>query len=250
MRYGSLYSGIGGGDLGLERAGWKCEWQVEINEFCQRVLQKHWPGVKRWDDVRAFPPEPISDWRVDAIVGGFPCKQTSTAAAIHGLRHGLAGADSGLWFEMLRIVRILRPSRVIVENVGGSATWKDQIAGGLADLGYKVPDEPLALSAEMFGAPHRRIRMFWIADRDGAGLEITRQAGPSAAERIERRTFDGNPWLSSLPGVVRMDDGVPGGLERRNRIERLGNAIVPAMTEWIGRRINDIVENRSERRSI
>ena len=71
LKFGSLFAGIEGFDLGFERAGMRCEWQVEIDPYCQRVLAKHWPNVRRWDDVRTFPPE--GEWGVDVICGGFPC---------------------------------------------------------------------------------------------------------------------------------------------------------------------------------
>src|SRR3954465_6925164 len=74
LTFGSLFAGIGGIDLGLERAGFRCAWQVEIDPHARRVLAKHWPGVRRWEDVRPFPPEPADDWRCHLIAGGFPCQ--------------------------------------------------------------------------------------------------------------------------------------------------------------------------------
>lgn len=76
MTFGSLFAGIGGFDLGFERAGLQCKWQVEINEFCRKVLAKHWPDVRRHDDVRTFPPAG-DEWRVDVICGGFPCQDAA-----------------------------------------------------------------------------------------------------------------------------------------------------------------------------
>ncbi len=72
--FGSLFAGIGGFDLGFERAGMTCAWQVEIDDYANRVLEKHWPDVRRWRDVRTFPPEPTNEWKVDVICGGFPGK--------------------------------------------------------------------------------------------------------------------------------------------------------------------------------
>lgn len=212
-----------------------CRWQVEIDDYANRVLAKHWPNVRRWPDVRTWP-QPDTE-RVDVICGGFPCKQTSNGAAIHGRRNGLAGSDSGLWFEMLRVVRLLKPQCVVVENVGGAGTWKDTITRGLADAGYQVPADPLSVSAASLGAPHSRRRLFWIADIDGKGLEITRQAGPSPDETHERRATSGNRWIATLPGIRGMDDGISDRLDRRSRIERCGNAVVPQVAEFIGRRI-------------
>src|SRR6266850_6229536 len=110
--FGSLFAGIGGFDLGLERAGWICRWQVELDPFCQRVLAKHWPDVRRYGDVRAFP-EPDTE-RVDLICGGFPCQPVSVA----GKRRAQAD-ERWLWPEFARVVRALRPHLVLVENVPG-----------------------------------------------------------------------------------------------------------------------------------
>ena len=111
--FGSLFAGIGGFDLGFERAGFECKWQVEIDPYCQRVLAKHWPNVRRHDDVRTFPPSNPDEWGIDVICGGFPCQDISFAG--HGA--GLAGERSGLWSELLRVTGVLRPSFVVVENV-------------------------------------------------------------------------------------------------------------------------------------
>src|SRR5690348_12331563 len=105
LTFGSLFAGIGGFDLGFERAGMKCEFQVEIDPFCQKVLAKHWPNVRRHDDVRTFPPTAADEWRVDVICGGFPCQDISYA----GRGAGLAGERSGLFFEVVRVVRALGP---------------------------------------------------------------------------------------------------------------------------------------------
>src|SRR6266487_3849645 len=101
MRFGSLFSGIGGLDLGLERAGMECRWQVEIDPYCQAVLRKHWPGVPKYEDVRT-----ISDEleRVDLVCGGFPCQPVSLA----GRRRGAAD-ERWLWPEFARLLRVLRP---------------------------------------------------------------------------------------------------------------------------------------------
>ena len=113
MRAGSLFSGIGGFDLGLERAGFTISWQVEIDPYCQRVLAKHWPNVTRYGDITAM------DWTtvqpVDLLCGGFPCQDLSFA----GKRAGIDGARSGLWSEYVRAIRHLRPRYVLVENVPG-----------------------------------------------------------------------------------------------------------------------------------
>src|SRR5688572_19250399 len=121
LTVGSLFAGIGGFDLGFERAGFEIKWQVEIDPFCQRVLARHWPNAKRYLDIRGTKGDDLD--AVDVVVGGFPCKQTSVASAIHGRRVGLSGRDSGLWADMRRLVFSLPifPRFVVVENPDSDA---------------------------------------------------------------------------------------------------------------------------------
>jgi DNA (cytosine-5)-methyltransferase 1 len=238
VTFGSLFSGIGGIDLGFERAGMECRWQCEINPYANRVLKKHWPGVKRYLDIRQMR-HFIED--VDVIAGGFPCKNTSTAAAVHGGRLGLHGPESSLWYDMLRIVRLVRPKCVVVENVRGAATWSTKIKGDLEDVRYRVSQYPWRLSSKDAGAPHLRERLFWIAHSHESGLPEPRGEGPCQVERDAWRAINRDAGLSSLAGVVRVDDGVPGGMDRRQRIERIGNAVDPRVSELIGRRILELL---------
>lgn len=113
MTFGSLFTGIGGFDIGFETAGMKCAWQVEIDKTCQSVLKRHWPNVKRYDDVKKCGQRNLEP--VDVICGGFPCQDLSVA----GRREGLAGEQSGLWFEFHRILEELRPQYAVIENVPG-----------------------------------------------------------------------------------------------------------------------------------
>ena len=96
--FGSLFSGIGGMDLGLERAGMVCRWQVEINTFCQMILTKHWPDVPKYADIRTVGGSNLE--KVDLVAGSFPCQPYSIA----GKRRGKED-DRYLWDEMLRIIR-------------------------------------------------------------------------------------------------------------------------------------------------
>src|SRR5215471_10832235 len=111
MTHGSLFAGIGGFDLGFERAGFKTIWQVEIDEYCRRVLERHFPGAERFADIRDCGKHNLKP--VDVISGGFPCQDISNA----GLRAGIDGERSGLWNDMQRIVGELCPRFVLVENV-------------------------------------------------------------------------------------------------------------------------------------
>lgn len=109
LRYGSLFSGIGGMDLGFDRAGMECAWQVEIDHYARRVLEKHWPNVRRHDDVRTWPQYDTE--RVDCIIGGPPCQPTSAA----GLQRG-ADDERWMWPDTLRIIRDMGPRYVVLEN--------------------------------------------------------------------------------------------------------------------------------------
>ena len=111
MTFGSLFAGIGGFDLGLERAGMECRWQVEIDDYASRVLAKHWPHVQRWGDVATFPPDDSDSWSVDAICAGPPCQPIRQA----GHRKGKQD-ERWLWGECLRVVATLKPKVFVAEN--------------------------------------------------------------------------------------------------------------------------------------
>jgi DNA (cytosine-5)-methyltransferase 1 len=191
--FGSLFAGIGGIDLGLERAGWTGRFQVEYEPFCQRVLAKHWPDVHRVGDVHdahgaAFCPN-VADahaggrdgrtgeqrpagWRepadgcpnclpyVDLLAGGFPCQPVSFAG-----RRQIQNDDRWLWPEFARCIRELRPRYVLVENVPGLLLGggMDDVLGGLAQLGYDTEWESIPAAA--VGAPHLRYRVWIIGTR-------------------------------------------------------------------------------------
>lgn len=163
MIVGSLFSGIGGFDLGLERAGHRVVWQVEADRQCRSVLRKHWPDVDLFEDVRDVGAANLA--AVNLICGGFPCQDLSVA----GRRAGLDGARSGLWREFHRIVGELLPCWVLVENVPGlrsSQGGRDLaiILRGLAELGYVGAWR--SLDAQYLGLAQRRERIFLLACRD------------------------------------------------------------------------------------
>ena len=232
MTFGSLFAGIGGFDLGFERAGMKCEWQVENDPYCQRVLAKHWPHVRRWDDVRTFPP--AGEWGVDVICGGFPCQDISDA----GRRKGIDGERSGLWFDYARIVRELRPRIIVVENVSALLVRGfDRVLGELAACGYDAEWE--CLPASIFGAPHRRDRVFVVAyDASFNGTWCNTKNGIASAIRHENRglVFSEIPtrrW-NTEPDVDRVVGRFSRGVDR---LRGLGNAVVPQVAQWIGERL-------------
>ena len=175
LTFGSLFAGIGGFDLGFQRAGMECKWQVEIDDYATRVLAKHWPDVRRHRDICTFPPKPVDDWRVDVVCGGFPCQDISYA----GKGAGLDGERSGLFYEAMRAVRVLGPSFVVLENVAALLTRGiAEVLGTLASLGFDA--EWHCVPAAAVGAPHIRDRVFIIAYRDCCGFTgLTEQDGSS-----------------------------------------------------------------------
>ena len=140
----------------------ECRWQVEIDEYATRVLEKHWPNVRRHDDVRTWPQDDTE--RVDVICGGFPCQDISYA----GQGAGLEGERSELFFEAIRVVRQLRPKYVMLENVAALLTrGLDRVLGELGQIGYDA--EWHCIPAASVGAPHIRDRVFVIANSQPMG---------------------------------------------------------------------------------
>jgi len=302
VNVGSLFSGIGGFDLGFERAGMRVSWQVELDPYCRGVLARQFPDAARFKDVREVGIRNLDP--VDLLCGGFPCQDLSTA----GRGAGIDGARSGLWSEFARIVRELRPRYVVVENVPALLTGKGKrwergpigrVLGDLAEARYDA--EWACLSAREFGAPHLRKRVWIVAypardaeagaaaesgserqrarpggersptpdladpnaqrqpgragelgsagrrepeDGRGAGGELPDAEGPGRKARGADRLGEGQPaggppcasWWVAEPAVGRVADGVP---HRVDRLASLGNALVPQIAEWIGRRILD-----------
>lgn len=156
LTVGSLFAGIGGFELGFEATGrFETLWQVEQDKYASQVLAKHWPNVQRHDDVCTWPNETTKP--VDVIIGGFPCQDISYA----GKGAGLDGERSGLFYELMRIVRVVGSKYVVLENVAALFTrGMDQVLGSLASRGYDAEWE--VVSAASVGAPHRRDRVFII----------------------------------------------------------------------------------------
>jgi len=245
----SLFSGIGGIDLGLERAGMRCVAQVEIDPFCRRVLAKHWPDVPKFDDVRTFNRDSIQG-DVDLIAGGFPCQGISNA---NDGGEGLADLRSGLWSEFARIVREFRPRFALVENVAAllvpdesGAAPISTVLGDLAACGYDAEWD--CIPAGAFGFPHFRNRVFVVAYPGEVGNEGPRHG---RQPRCFGSGFEPS-WTPSDPNWVeawvieQFRNGEAQPLLRgetyglRDWVDRIGgpgNAVVPQVAEWIGRRI-------------
>lgn len=311
LRVGSLFSGIGGLDLGLERAGMKVIWQSEIDPYASRVLAKHWPAVPNLGNIKEI------DWseveHPDVICGGYPCQPFSLAGGRKGTED-----ERHLWPYFADALRVLRPRFALMENVPGHLSMGfGDVLGDLASIGYDAEWE--CVSAESVGAPHLRWRVFIVAyprssrrredTRSSHGNEVTYEGRPTSQTNVfdshgqgggtqaladaqgdswgisdgdsqddvsyaasngrdERRDGDGkssgclsfaagrsdlilpetsrrslteSPSGNSEPGqwevepdVGRVAHGVP---SRVDRLRCLGNAVVPQVAEFVGRRI-------------
>lgn len=240
----SLFSGIGGLELGLERAGMTTVGQVELDPYCNEILATHWPEVPRHDDVTTAPAWWLGEQRPDVhvVCGGFPCQPFSDAGKQLGVDD-----ERWMWPETEAVIRAVRPDYVLLENV--SALVRDSgafgaILGDLHRLGFDA--EWATLRASDFGAPHPRERVYVVAypssingiarhrlDASGDGRASVPVGGfPSLAVHPSRERA--REWLAREPRVARLVDGVPRQVER---IHALGNAVVPQVAEHIGRLI-------------
>ena len=163
LNVGSLFSGIGGIELGFEREGFATKWFVEYDLYCQAVLRKHWPDVPIYGDITKIDFTKLE--KVDILTGGFPCQDISIAGKGKGI---IEGARSSLWKHYCRAIGELRPKYAVVENV--SALTFRGLSNVLADLAEKGYDaEWFDLRASDFGAPHRRERIFIFANASSFG---------------------------------------------------------------------------------
>lgn len=231
----SLFSGIGGLELGLERAGMTVVGQVELDPFCRSVLAKHWPEVPRHDDVRTC----VEWWRstvrppVDVVCGGFPCQPFSSA----GRREGIADERWG-WPWMRDVVAAVRPRYVITENV--AALLRDVeafriVLSDLSELRFDV--EWSVVSACSVGAPHPRRRLFLVANANG--IDGTPRLGSVAQLRPatdEPRRYKARAWRHRVDWAMeaaRSDDRDLDG-SAPALVAAGGNAVVPQVAEHIG----------------
>ena len=257
--FGSLFAGIGGIDIGLERAGWECKWQVENDDFCNRVLKKHWPNVKRYGDIKKTNFRKLE--KVDMLAGGFPCQPVSHAGKRKGDKD-----ERWLWPEFLRAICEIKPGWVLVENVPGlrsadSGRLFGDILRDLASQGYDA--EWCDLRASDFGALHKRERVFivayskefgWVQRRQDLSCDKEHIITDDWEERIQRfvqekiRRGEGFSWCKDVRRVEvlqgRQDIPEPlfcgtrdGILDWTHRIGAIGNAVVPDCAEFIGKAI-------------
>ena len=277
MRFLDICAGIGGFSLGLEMAGMQCAGQVEIDDWCTRILEKHWPGIPRWRDVKTVDPSGLP--AVELVCGGYPCQPFSHA----GQRRGQED-DRHIWPYILPLVAARRPAWCLFENVAGHVTLGlDRVLSDLEGIGYA--SWPLVIPACAVDAPHRRDRV-WIlahsesarvtgkgqpvADASGFGLHPQRPQWTELKRGTEAWSNGGHvpdPDGDRLPNRVRRHGGGEGtiikgqgqspsgycdirwpvepgvgrvahGVPRRvDRIRGLGNAVVPRLVYEIGRAI-------------
>lgn len=275
----SLFSGIGGLDLAAEMAGFTTVGQCEWADYPTKVLEKHWPDVPRWRDIRTLTGKDFYERTglrtVEVISGGFPCQPFSVA----GKRRG-AEDDRFLWPEMLRVVREIKPTFVIGENVAGIATMAlDQVLSDLEAEGYET--QAFVFPACGVNAPHRRDRVCIVANSghvlrldiqeprndgqtseydkerpegsvklagsgggqgriaDVAYAEITELAWRRRATRGRRAELGRSSWWAAEPNVGRVANGVSA---RVDRLKCLGNAVVPAQFYPVFQAIADIMD--------
>jgi len=235
-----LFTGIGGGILGHLLCGHRIVCAVELDPYCRSVLIQRQndgclPLFPIWDDIRTFGGR---RWRgvVNVVSGGFPCQNISPA----GDRTGITGEKSSLWFEMLRVVREVRPRYVFVENSAQLVrNGLDVVLGGLDESGYDA--EWCVLGADDVGAPHYRKRCWILAYANGrpafsvrGGVGKTEEVAASHREknnsaRVARRASP-DEWKNSLLGLERqscksseqsnetnVSDTENGGIMRRDR---------------------------------
>jgi DNA (cytosine-5)-methyltransferase 1 len=224
-----LFSGIGGFSLGLERAGMNIAAFCEIDPFCRRVLKRHWPSKPIYDDIRKLSARRLHHdgiHHIDLICGGYPCQPFSIA----GKQLGEADPRH-LWPEMYRLIRELRPRWVVAENVAGHVErGLDTVLDDLELAGYTA--WPFVIPACAVGAPHRRDRLWIVAN--AAGVRRPRPLGPHRGQSATQLSSD-EVWRElPAPFTCGDDDGIPFRMERTHA---LGNAVVPQIPEIIGRAI-------------
>jgi DNA (cytosine-5)-methyltransferase 1 len=267
INIGGLFSGVGGFELGLQLGipNSYVDWMIEEDDWNRKVLHSHWSDAKLYADIRFIRSKKLSD--VDIICGGFPCQDLSIA----GHKKGFKGEKSSLWFEMLRIIRDLRPKVAVMENVANILKVEGQtVIGSLAEIGYSC--EWQVISARDVGAPHLRRRWFCIAYPNFKKGEVEKiqkyktlvhntcsirlQKNKTEQDRVRvrgkkfrllhdcqccdcnRDVSRKNYWreVEHPPRVRRVDHGISIALDRR-RLKAMGNAIVPQCSYEIGKYI-------------
>jgi DNA (cytosine-5)-methyltransferase 1 len=229
LRVLDLFSGIGGFSLGLDRAGgFETVAFCEIEPFPRRVLAKHWPEVPCYEDVTSADFSSIGP--VDLVTGGFPCQDVSLAG--HGA--GLAGERSGLFWQILRAVRMVGQPKLLLENVAALLDrGMGTVLGSLSQIGYDT--EWHCIPARYVGAPHGRDRIWIIAHANGSKRRKKSYCGAIGRMGREQQSFPwDSDWESALSKFRGVDDGLPRSVASTDAYR---NAVVPQIPELIGRAI-------------
>ena len=220
MEFIDLFAGIGGISLGLERAGMECVAQIEIDDFCQKMLAKHWPDVPKFKDVKDVGKYNLPT--ADLICGGVPCQSISQAASRSERGNGW------LWPEMMRVINELEPRWVIFENPEAIRFQNRGLGIIIRDLTENGFDYFWdILSAAEFGAPHKRARLWLVANSNRDGKSKLREY--AEAHQLQKLTLDNRTWPNP-PRTLSVDDGIPNGVALR----MYGNTVVPLISEFIG----------------
>ena len=269
MKIIDTFSGIGGFSYAAEKlvGGFQTISFIECDPYCQKILKKHWPNVPIHDDIRTYQPEPYS---ADVVCGGFPCQDISIAGKQLGVTKE---TRSGLFYELMRVIRLVRPDFVILENVAAILTnGLGIVLGELAQAGFDC--EWACIPASALGACHQRDRWWLVAyptsvsrrqegeiqtrrnttvrsstpNSQSIGMERSRTSGQQVQPRLgeERlskwryqRDLLSPDWRSytSKPVLRRGDDGLS---NRVHRLKALGNSIVPQVAAIPLQRIKEL----------
>lgn len=241
LTHGSLFSGIGGFELGAEMSGIKTLWNCEFEEHKRKILKKHFPDSIQYNDVRSM----YNPCYVDIMSGGFPCQDISIANVSNkniwenGKVKGINGERSGLWKEYSRILGEVRPKYILFENspmlvIRGF----ERVLCDLSKSGYDCQWQ--CLQATQFGFNHRRERVYGIAYTREIGCKNNSPIFLPIQKVLREKT----PRQNALPmsfkrfnsqsnyECVRMDDGFSYELDKR-RIEDMGNAVIPLIAHYL-----------------
>jgi DNA (cytosine-5)-methyltransferase 1 len=228
LTHGSLFSGIGGFELGAQLAGIPTVWNCEISEYNRKILKQHFPETIQYNDVTTLRnPEPVT-----IISGGFPCQDLSVAGSRN--HTGLEGSRSGLWVEMFRIIDETRPSYVVIENSPELLKKGfEKILYSLSEIGYDA--EWQCLSGTTFGIQQRRERVYCIAYADHLRLQ------GQCSQKVFRQPIPPKQSVRVAPGWVKRSDipeprGYRSTHDLPNLVDRIkagGNAVMPVIARYL-----------------
>ncbi|PTX14479.1 DNA (cytosine-5)-methyltransferase 1 [Pontibacter mucosus] len=229
LTHGSVFSGVGGFELGAQRAGIETLWNCELQEFNRRILKQHFPKSKQYEDITTLShPEPV-----DIISGGFPCQDITSAWKEST---GIVGSRSGLWGEFARIIHEGRPLYVVGENSTDlTKRGFEKVLYDLSEIGYDA--EWQCLSGTTFGVQQRRERIYFIAYARHLALQGQHTGPVFRQQELQEQLAGVYPgWLRRSdipqPRTIRSADDVPHLVDR---IKACGNAVMPLIAEYLFR---------------